>query len=181
VVEREREISAFTAREYWTIEVALRTANGVEFTADRGMAAEAIRRHEPGISSDYAAPPAQFGQRFAEFDDPEKLLLFLLLPEAEMVEVLRAPLIVDADGLKWRIVATGHANFLPRRRNTKALDTGEGSGVMDALTIRCHVGETGLFRPFAANAVVLELPSTTDGFLGHDAAGFARMMPRNEG
>ena len=31
---------------------------GVEFTADRGMAAEAIRRHEPVISSDYAALPA---------------------------------------------------------------------------------------------------------------------------
>jgi DNA topoisomerase-1 len=34
VVDREREIRRFVAREYWTIEVALRTADGVAFTAD---------------------------------------------------------------------------------------------------------------------------------------------------
>ena len=34
VVEREREIRAFTAVEYWTIEVLLRTAAGQAFTAD---------------------------------------------------------------------------------------------------------------------------------------------------
>jgi len=34
VVEREREISAFTAREYWTLEAALETAAGEGFTAD---------------------------------------------------------------------------------------------------------------------------------------------------
>jgi DNA topoisomerase-1 len=34
VVDREREIGRFVAREYWTIEVALRTADGVAFTAD---------------------------------------------------------------------------------------------------------------------------------------------------
>jgi DNA topoisomerase I len=34
VVEREREITAFTAREYWTIEALLATAAGERFTAD---------------------------------------------------------------------------------------------------------------------------------------------------
>src|SRR4051794_13650202 len=34
VVEREREIRAFTAREYWTLEAALATADGTAFTAD---------------------------------------------------------------------------------------------------------------------------------------------------
>src|SRR3954468_10414849 len=34
VVEREREISAFTAREYWTIEALLATVAGEKFTAD---------------------------------------------------------------------------------------------------------------------------------------------------
>ena len=34
VVDREREIGRFLAREYWTIEVALRTADDVAFTAD---------------------------------------------------------------------------------------------------------------------------------------------------
>ena len=34
VVEREREINAFTAREYWTIEATLETERGERFTAD---------------------------------------------------------------------------------------------------------------------------------------------------
>ncbi len=34
VVEREREIRAFTAREYWTLEAVLATASGATFTAD---------------------------------------------------------------------------------------------------------------------------------------------------
>ena len=34
VVDREREIGAFTAREYWTLEVLLRSAAGDTFTAD---------------------------------------------------------------------------------------------------------------------------------------------------
>ena len=34
VVEREREIRAFTAREYWTLEALLATADGTPFTAD---------------------------------------------------------------------------------------------------------------------------------------------------
>ncbi len=34
VVEREREITAFTAREYWTIEAILQTAAGEAFSAD---------------------------------------------------------------------------------------------------------------------------------------------------
>ena len=34
VVEREREIQAFTAREYWTIEALLETANGERFAAE---------------------------------------------------------------------------------------------------------------------------------------------------
>lgn len=34
VVEREREIRAFTAREYWTLEASLRTEAGEPFTAD---------------------------------------------------------------------------------------------------------------------------------------------------
>ncbi len=34
VVEREREIGAFTAREYWTIEAVLETAAGERFTAE---------------------------------------------------------------------------------------------------------------------------------------------------
>ena len=34
VVEREREIRAFTAREYWTLEAVLETASGAAFTAD---------------------------------------------------------------------------------------------------------------------------------------------------
>ncbi len=34
VVEREREIRAFTAREYWTLEALLATADGTTFTAD---------------------------------------------------------------------------------------------------------------------------------------------------
>ncbi len=34
VVEREREISAFTAREYWTIEALLDTAAGERFAAE---------------------------------------------------------------------------------------------------------------------------------------------------
>ncbi|MEI7744403.1 MAG: type I DNA topoisomerase [Chloroflexota bacterium] len=34
VVEREREIRAFTAREYWTLEAALLTVAGIAFTAD---------------------------------------------------------------------------------------------------------------------------------------------------
>ena len=34
VVEREREIRAFTAREYWTLEAALTTKDGTAFTAD---------------------------------------------------------------------------------------------------------------------------------------------------
>ena len=34
VVEREREIDAFTAREYWTLEAVLATAEGTTFAAD---------------------------------------------------------------------------------------------------------------------------------------------------
>ena len=34
VVEREREINAFTAREYWTIQVILETDTGEQFTAE---------------------------------------------------------------------------------------------------------------------------------------------------
>jgi DNA topoisomerase-1 len=34
VVEREREIRAFTAREYWTLDAVLLTADGIAFTAD---------------------------------------------------------------------------------------------------------------------------------------------------
>src|SRR5437762_2408247 len=34
VVEREREISAFTAREYWTLEALLATADGAVFAAE---------------------------------------------------------------------------------------------------------------------------------------------------
>ncbi|HET7701843.1 MAG TPA: type I DNA topoisomerase, partial [Candidatus Limnocylindrales bacterium] len=34
VVEREREITAFTAREYWTLEALLATADGAEFAAE---------------------------------------------------------------------------------------------------------------------------------------------------
>ncbi len=34
VVEREREVSAFTAREYWTLQAQLRTASGDTFPAD---------------------------------------------------------------------------------------------------------------------------------------------------
>src|SRR5512146_31578 len=34
VVEREREIRAFTAKEYWTLEALLATADGIPFTAD---------------------------------------------------------------------------------------------------------------------------------------------------
>ncbi len=34
VVEREREIRAFVAREYWTLEATLETADGATFTAD---------------------------------------------------------------------------------------------------------------------------------------------------
>ena len=34
VVEREREIRAFTAREYWTLAAVLLTADGTAFTAD---------------------------------------------------------------------------------------------------------------------------------------------------
>src|SRR5829696_728058 len=34
VVEREREIRAFTAKEYWTLEALLATADGTPFTAD---------------------------------------------------------------------------------------------------------------------------------------------------
>jgi DNA topoisomerase I len=34
VVEREREIDAFTAREYWTLEALLATADGTTFTAE---------------------------------------------------------------------------------------------------------------------------------------------------
>ncbi|HEX5828508.1 MAG TPA: type I DNA topoisomerase [Candidatus Limnocylindrales bacterium] len=34
VVEREREIRAFTAKEYWTLEALLATADGTEFSAD---------------------------------------------------------------------------------------------------------------------------------------------------
>src|SRR5215212_10447443 len=34
VVEREREIRAFTAKEYWTLEAVLETAAGAAFTAD---------------------------------------------------------------------------------------------------------------------------------------------------
>ena len=34
VVEREREIRAFTAREYWTLEALLGRPDGTEFTAD---------------------------------------------------------------------------------------------------------------------------------------------------
>jgi DNA topoisomerase-1 len=34
VVEREREINAFTAREYWTLEALLETEDGARFTAD---------------------------------------------------------------------------------------------------------------------------------------------------
>jgi DNA topoisomerase I len=34
VVEREREIRAFTAREYWTLAAVLLTADGIAFTAD---------------------------------------------------------------------------------------------------------------------------------------------------
>ncbi|HEU0242823.1 MAG TPA: type I DNA topoisomerase [Candidatus Limnocylindrales bacterium] len=34
VVEREREIRAFTAKEYWTLEAILATADGTAFTAD---------------------------------------------------------------------------------------------------------------------------------------------------
>jgi DNA topoisomerase I len=65
VVEREREINAFTAREYWTLQALLETADGQRFTADLakidGKAAEvpdeqaaeghaaALRESEPTV------------------------------------------------------------------------------------------------------------------------------------
>src|SRR5207344_188610 len=58
VVEREREIRAFTAREYWTLEALLETAAGAAFTADlvridgappEVADAEAAERHRAAI------------------------------------------------------------------------------------------------------------------------------------
>ncbi|MGZ8438984.1 MAG: type I DNA topoisomerase, partial [Candidatus Limnocylindrales bacterium] len=58
VVEREREIDAFTAREYWTIQALLSTTSGEQFLAEvvriDGAAldvldAESARRHEAAI------------------------------------------------------------------------------------------------------------------------------------
>ena len=61
VVEREREITAFIAREYWTLEALLATADGTPFTADlvriEGKAVdigdgETAERHAAAIRSE---------------------------------------------------------------------------------------------------------------------------------
>src|SRR5215212_8959456 len=46
----------------------------------------------------YAAP--QLGQRLAELDDAAELLLFTLRAKARVIEILRAPFLVDADSLQ---------------------------------------------------------------------------------
>jgi DNA topoisomerase-1 len=72
VVEREREITGFTAREYWTLQALLRAPDGEQFLADLvridGAKAEipdeaAAREHEAGIR---ASEPAVSGVNVTE-------------------------------------------------------------------------------------------------------------------
>ena len=66
VVEREREIRAFEAREYWTLEALLAAPDGTEFTADvvahrRQGAGHRRRRHGEPPRGRPARPPAGRG------------------------------------------------------------------------------------------------------------------------
>ncbi|HEX7222682.1 MAG TPA: DNA topoisomerase, partial [Candidatus Limnocylindrales bacterium] len=56
VVEREREIEAFTAREYWTLEALLATADGTTFPADLvRIDGEALDVGDEGTAERHAA------------------------------------------------------------------------------------------------------------------------------
>ena len=52
VVEREREIRAFTAREYWTLEALLATASGATFAADVVRINDALVEIEDGATAE---------------------------------------------------------------------------------------------------------------------------------
>jgi hypothetical protein len=73
--------------------------------------------------------PAQSGKRLAEFNDPLEFLLFALCAEPRVIEVLRAPLLVDSDGLKRRTGATRDADLRPCRgmRNARIRSSVFGS------------------------------------------------------
>ena len=76
VVEREREINAFTAREYWTIEALLATAAGERFAAEvvRIDGAEPRRgRRRSGRASQRGDPRAPSDGHQGRHADPEAL------------------------------------------------------------------------------------------------------------
>src|SRR5687767_5498707 len=103
--------------------------------------------------------------------------LFPLLAETGVIEVLSSALFVDADRLQWSGVGAGDADLLPGRRDSQLRDPGEGFLVGDLRPIGLPIGEAGLLRPFAANAVIVESPSSPDTASRHDLADFARMVP----
>src|SRR6185436_19573039 len=85
--------------------------------------APALERRALQVGADAAA---QRGQRLAELHDAPELRLLLLRAETRVIEVLRAPLLVDADRLQRRGIAARDAHLLPRRRNAQPADPGEG-------------------------------------------------------
>ena len=89
-----------------------------------------------------------------------------------MVEVLRAPFLVDADRLQRRGVAAGDAHVLPGRRDAQLADAGDGLLVIDRSTVRAAIGEAGFFAAVAPDAVKVEVPSARDTLSRHDAREF---------
>src|SRR4051794_31303376 len=141
----------------------------IDETNDGGEDVIAIELLALEIGPDAAA---QRGERLAEFNDALELFLLALRTKSRMVEVLRAALLVDADGLKRRGVAAGDAHVLPRRRNAQLADAGEGLFVVDRVAGGAAVREAGFLASFAPDAVKVEVPSPTDSLSRHDARDF---------
>src|SRR5207253_8550483 len=115
---------------------------------------------------------AEGRQRLAELDDALELLLLARGAEPGVVEVLRAPLLVHADGLQRRGVAAGDAYVLPRRRDAQHGDASERLLVFDRLAVRGAVREASRFRPFATDSLGVEVPTAPDCLYGHVPGDF---------
>src|ERR1043165_6543589 len=115
----------------------------VDEADDRGEHALAIELAAAEIGADAAA---QLRQRLAELDDAAELLLLAPGAEAVVVAVLRAALLVDADGLQRRGLAAGDPHVLPRRRNAQLADALQRPLVGDRLAVRVDVVEAALLR-----------------------------------
>lgn len=72
-----------------------------------------------------AHPAPKRGKGFTELDDAAELRFLPFLPEARMVEVLSATLLVDAENLERRSVGAGDADVLPGGGNAQSLDARE--------------------------------------------------------